>query len=294
MIRNPNVDLKTYATPVFYFSHQSPASVANEYLSAVKITQLNEQSTILDLSFQTENQELGRNFLNALMNVYDSLNIEDKNRISVNSLNFINKNLDTLEVQLDELEGRVRNFRVSNEMFDVDDQSKMYLNNAEAGQTSIDNMDVKITVANMLQQYINDPKKAHELVPINMGIEEPALATRISEYNKMQLERDNNLKTTTENNPLIQAYDASLEKIRRDMSEALNNVKNGYAIARNKMMQQKDNMEGKLRAHARENTSIGKCCQAAKNPGRTLFIPSSKKTGNFYFFCFHNFKFHCY
>ena len=65
------------------------------------------------------------------------------------------------------------------------------------------------------------------------------LASRISEYNKMQLERDNNLKTTTENNPLIQAYDASLEKIRQDMSEALNNVKNGYEIARNKMLQQK-------------------------------------------------------
>ncbi len=120
-------------------------------------------------------------------------------------------------------------------------------------------MDVKITVANLLQQYINDPKKAHELVPINMGIEEPALATRISEYNKMQLERDNNLKTTTENNPLIQAYDASLEKIRRDMSEALNNVKNGYAIARDKMMQQKDSMEGKLRAMPGKTLAIGKC-----------------------------------
>ena len=60
------------------------------------------------LSFTTENTELGRNFLNALMEVYDSLNIEDKNRISTNSLKFINKNLDTLETQLGQLEGRVR------------------------------------------------------------------------------------------------------------------------------------------------------------------------------------------
>ncbi len=50
--------------------------------------------------FKQKITELGRNFLNALMEVYDSLNIEDKNRISVNSLNFINQNLDTLEVQL--------------------------------------------------------------------------------------------------------------------------------------------------------------------------------------------------
>ncbi len=83
------------------------------------------------------------------MDVYDSLNIEDKNRISINSLNFIKKNLDTLEVQLSDLEGRVRNFRVTNEMFDVEGQSKIYLDNAEQGQSDIDEMDVKITVANL-------------------------------------------------------------------------------------------------------------------------------------------------
>ena len=130
------------------------------------------------------------------MKVYDSLNIEDKNRISINSLNFINRNLDTLEAQLGNLEGKVRNFRVSNDVFDVEEQSKTYLTNAEQGQTSIDAMDVKIAVANYLQNYINDRKHIHETVPVNMGIEDPALAARISEYNKLQLERDNNLKTT--------------------------------------------------------------------------------------------------
>ncbi len=175
LIRDPNVDLKNFASPVFYFSNQSVASVASEYLGAVKIVQTNEQSSILDLSFTSENTELGRNFLNALMEVYDSLNIENKNRISINSLLFINKNLDTLVTQLGMLEGKVKNFRVENDMFDAEDQSKLYLNNAESGQTSIDAMDVKITVANLLQQYINSPEKKHELVPINMGIEEPAL-----------------------------------------------------------------------------------------------------------------------
>jgi len=97
LVRDPRVDLRNYASPVFYISHSSAASVVNEYLGAVSITQASDQSTILVLSFQTENPELGKNFLNALMGVYDSLNIEDKNRISINSLKFINTNLDTLE-----------------------------------------------------------------------------------------------------------------------------------------------------------------------------------------------------
>ena len=264
LVREPEVNLKNFASPVFYFSSQTIASVANEYLGALKIAQSNEQSTILDLSFTSENTELGMNFLNALMEVYDSMNIENKNRISINSLLFINKNLDTLEYQLSNMEGRVKNFRVANEMFDVDDQSKLYLNNAETGQSNIDQMDVKITVANLLQEYINDPNRRHDLVPINMGIEEPALGSRIDEYNKMQLERDNNLKTTTENNPLIQAYDATLEKIRRDMSEALNNVKNGYAITRNKLLQQRSQSLSKLQQMPGKTLELGNVARRQK------------------------------
>jgi len=264
LLRDPTVDLSNFAAPVFYVSRQSAATVAGSYRSALKITQSNEQSTILDLSFTTENTELGKDFLNALMKVYDSLNIEDKNRIAINSLRFINKNLDTLTQQLNQLEGNVQNFRVTHQMFDAEDQSKLYLANSEQGQHAIDQMDVKITVANLLQQYVNDPKKAHELVPVNMGIEEPALGTRIAEYNKMQLERDNNLKTTTQSNPLIQAFDSSLEKIRRDISEALNNIKNGYVIARNKLMEQKSDAEGKLREIPGKTLQLGNVTRRQK------------------------------
>ncbi len=102
IFRNPNIDLNSYSSKNFYISHKSPASLANEYLGAVKIAQSNDQSTILILSFVTENRDLGVDFLNALMQVYDSLNIENKNRISVNSLNFINENLDTLVVQIEQ------------------------------------------------------------------------------------------------------------------------------------------------------------------------------------------------
>ena len=83
----------------------------------------------------TENTELGKNFLNALMDVYDSLNIENKNRISINSLLFINRNLDTLETQLSNMEGRVKNFGSQMKCLMQKASPKLYLSNAEIGQT---------------------------------------------------------------------------------------------------------------------------------------------------------------
>jgi uncharacterized protein involved in exopolysaccharide biosynthesis len=247
-IRNKGIPLQKYATMNFHVSYDPASAIAGYFLGGVKIAQSNDQSTILTLSYETENIDLGVDFLNSLMKVYDSLNIEDKNRISVNSLDFINRSLDTLELQLNSLEGSVRKFRVNNEVFSEEDQSKMYLDNVDKTRSSVDEQDVKITLANLLQQYINDKKNVHELVPVNMGIEEPTLTQRIAEYNRLQLERDNNLKTTKPDNPLILSMDGSLEKIRRDISEALNNIKSGYEIAKNKMIQQQNQVVGKLRA----------------------------------------------
>ena len=53
------------------------------------------------------------------------------------------------------------------------------------------------------------------------------------------------------------------------------------------------NVVGKLRSMPGKTIAIGKCCQAAKNSGRTVFFSSAEKTGNLYFFCFYYFQFYC-
>ena len=89
--------------------------------------QVDNQATILSLSYRTENVELGKDLLNTLMSVYDSLTIEDKNRIANNSLRFIDDRLDTLKYELNNMESGVKSFAVSNDAYNIDAQSKMYL-----------------------------------------------------------------------------------------------------------------------------------------------------------------------
>ena len=60
------------------------------------------------------------------------------------------------------------------------------------------------------------------------------------------------------------AYDASLEKIRRDMSEALKNIKNGYAIARNKMLQQQNECSWKVTSLPGKTMQLGNVARRQK------------------------------
>jgi len=79
-------------------------------------------------------------------------------------------------------------------------------------QGKIAEFDTKINVLDWLLAYMEAPENRHKLVPTILGIEEKVLMEYVSEFNSQQLERDANLRTSTENNPLIVSMDASLEK----------------------------------------------------------------------------------
>jgi len=239
------VNINSFGSRVFEVRWAPVSSVVEELVGGLKISQPNDQATILYLSFESENAALGRDVLNTLMRVYDTIMVEDKNRIADNTLRFINARLDELSDTLRGVQGGLKNFMVQNKVFDIENQSKAYFD--KLGETAKEKaqVEIKIAVVDYLLQYISDKKNLHELVPTNLGIDEPALLQLVSEYNKLQLERDANIKTTPKENPLIVGMDNTLDKIRRNIYQALQNVRNAYLIA-----------SGNAKAHDEELQSL--------------------------------------
>jgi capsular exopolysaccharide synthesis family protein len=225
------MDFSIFGSREFELRHLSISSAVEALVGDLKVAQPADQSTILTLTFDSESKNLGRDVLNTLMSVYDTLIVEDKTKISTNTLKFINDRLFELNDTLRGVQGVLRNFMVENQAFDIEGQSKAYLDKVgESGKEKVEQA-VKLSIVNWLLEYVGDKKNVYELVPTNLGIEEPALLQMVSEYNRLQLERDNYLKTTPESNQLVQNLNSSLEKVRRDIYQALMNVRQAYSIA---------------------------------------------------------------
>jgi tyrosine-protein kinase Etk/Wzc len=105
-----------------------------------------------------------------------------------------------------------------------------------------------MNVVDWLLSYIKDSKNEFNTVPTNLGIQEPALLQLVSEYNRLQLERDGNLKTTQPDNPLIVGLEGSIEKVRANIYQALLNVKQAYLIAEKNMDKQESEVKGEIRS----------------------------------------------
>src|SRR5580658_6866402 len=188
LIRNLSVGIFSFASRRFEIDWLPLHDVALGLQGSLKVMQINEQSTILTLSFEGENWMLGKDVLNDLMSVYDTLQIEDKNRIAGNTLRFISDRISEVKDTLRGVEGRLTNFMVENKVFNLDNQSKDYLDKLGDATRLRTEQEVKVAIVDHLLGYISDQKNMHELVPTNLGIEEPALTQAVAEYNRLTLD----------------------------------------------------------------------------------------------------------
>src|SRR5258708_3015679 len=248
LIRNKKISTSYFGSNKFLAGWQTEENAAGGLISSLKIAPVNDNSTILSISLETENTNVGLDVLNKLMAVYDTIIVEDKNRIAFNSLRFIDERLGALKDSLGEVENGLRNFLERNQAFDIEGQSKNYMNDLGENGKKIMEQEVRVKIVNWLIDYIGDLKNYHNIVPTNLGIEEPALVQMIAAYNRAQLEREANLKTAQPDNPLIRSLDGTIEKLRQDMYQALLNVKHSYLIARENFQQQDAQIRGKLQS----------------------------------------------
>ncbi|MBN9379420.1 MAG: polysaccharide biosynthesis tyrosine autokinase [Chitinophagaceae bacterium] len=248
LVRDTSISLQIYNSPDFIVNWQPLPAVADGLAGSLKVVHLNDESTILNLSFENENSSLGRDVLNTLMAVYDSLIIEGKNRIAFNTLRFIDERLKNLKDDLNGVQNNMEDFMVRNQVFDLEAQSKNYLGIMSDGEKLKNDREVRLNVVEWLLAYIKDSQNKFNTVPTNLGIEEPALLQLITEYNKLQLERDANLKTTQPGNPMIVGLEGALEKVRSNIYQALLNVKQAYLIAGDNINKQEHSLKGQIQA----------------------------------------------
>jgi capsular exopolysaccharide synthesis family protein len=246
LTRNQMLGLHLFPVRQFDVGWLPIADKVENILSSIKVAQANDQATILTLSYEGENTKVGKDILNTLMAVYDSLIVEDKNRISYITLRFIDDRLENLKSELSGVQGNLKDYMAKYQAFNLDDQNKVFLETINNGAKDKAEQQVKLKIVDWLLEYIQNSKNQYNVVPTNLGIEEPALLQLVADYNKLQLDRESNLKTTTAGNPLIQSMNTALEKIRANIYQALMNVRQAYLIANKQIEDQENQINSKL------------------------------------------------
>ena len=101
------------------------ASAAAGFLSRLQIKQSN--GTILNLSLQDYSALRACDVLNMLIEKYNEDAIRDKNRIAINTAQFINERLLIIQEELGGVEDQIARFKTAERIMDVDQATSQYL-----------------------------------------------------------------------------------------------------------------------------------------------------------------------
>ncbi|MBZ5857984.1 GumC family protein [Flavihumibacter profundi] len=218
----------------YVLTWQSADRLSSSLGGSLKVVQ-QEGASIINLSYSVQNMKKGIDIVNQFMKEYQQSGMEDKKLMAYNTLEFIDKQLDTLKQELGGVEKNLQRFREDNQVFDPELQSTQTFTTITETQKQLTDLGVKLKVLDYLRTYLNDPRNKERLVPSNLGLEEPSLVQQVTAFNELQLKRETALKTTTAENPTIKSIEVAIGKIKQDIDQNLKNMRNALVLSYNEL-----------------------------------------------------------
>lgn len=228
-------DRRKLANPSYELDECSIEIKATEYQAIKTLRQLDvdpvNKASILQLSVSDVLPERGEDILNELIEAYLQANIDDRNKTLDATVEFIDERLKGVTYELSGIEKNIEQFKSSRKLTDLSEQSKMLLNYTSEYARQLTDKEVKLSVVESLEQYLNDERNRERIVPSSLLVEDDAAMNAMKSYNDLQLKRAALLMTSTEDNPFVVNLDKQLENIREDMIRSLAAMKQAIQVS---------------------------------------------------------------
>lgn len=198
--------------------------VADTYQKNLEIVLLNKNAPVVGLTITDEVKQRGKDFLNSLIEYYNTATIAEKAQKNQNTLNFIDQRLAALSGELNASEAKVENFRSSRGLTDISSQSEVYLENVQANDIRLNEVNVQLNVIEGIEKYLNASENAENL-PSVVGISDPGLNNLIQQLSQLQNKKAELLATTPENNPVFNPLNRQINATRSAIKNNISNTK---------------------------------------------------------------------
>lgn len=219
--------------------------VVNNYISKMVITPKGKAKDILSLSITGEVREKSEDFLNALMHYFNLDGMADKRQVAESTAEFIQKRLTLISEELDSVEGGIADFKRENRLMDVSSSAGQYMAKSSMAEQEIFRIETQKLVINSIKEVLTsaDP---YTLLPAGLGIQDAGISGLIAEYNTLVLERNANLTSATERNPVVEAFTQQLDSLKENLLDNIENTLHSLNIELQELSQLEQYAEGQF------------------------------------------------
>lgn len=199
----------------------------------------------IQLSVKTENLNKGKDVLNAIFNEFNQSDIEDRNKLSHNTVQFIDDRLASITGELKGVEGNLENYQGSNQLIDIKSQSAQSLGNANEVSKNLKDLAIQQEIVSMILNYFNNPSSG-KLVPSSLGLNDATLSSLITQYNELQLRKERETPLVAPNSTVMQDLNTQIGNLRSSILESLSNISKNLKLQEKGLQQQNNQYQSAL------------------------------------------------
>lgn len=231
---------------LYKINSNSTEALVRSYTSRLSINQIKGTRMLL-VSVDDAVPQKGCDFLNKLTDVYLAYGVEQKNEDTENSLRFIDGQLDVITNELLKSEGQLEKYKTENGFIDLPNMSSLAQEDVSRIENEISRIEIKQGVLKYLNNYIRNGQDVKYLAPAYVEVTEPILQTLIASLSSLQADREQALKVTTADNPLIHKKNIDIENIKAEILEKIKSMSDASKITELETYNQLNKVKSKLR-----------------------------------------------
>lgn len=279
-----NQNFSRRAKGPLYFNLVHPKVVTNDIMERLTVNSASKESSVIDLELVDESPERGEDILNLLIAVYNREAANDKKRLAANTLDFIESRIRTVEKEIDALESRIEHYKTSNDIVDLSEQGKVYLQNVSLNDQKLADINIQLAVLERVERNISLQDSSSSIVPATLGVQDNVLTQLLTQLQIAESEYQKLKRTTAENNPTLSSIVNEISRTRRNILKNIQNQRESLEASRANLASTKNKYMAALQLipiRERELLEISRQ-QATKKNVYNLLLETKEETALLY------------
>ncbi len=212
--------------------------VANYLKESISIIENDDDSNILNISIKDGSKKKGRDILNQLIYIYNQNALDDKKSIANTTSQFINARINDISQNLSTVDDSTETLRTRRGIVNPQSEANINLNAGASNQQDLANAQNQLNIASGMSSIL-DQQEGFEVLPANIGLSDPTIASTTARYNQLVQERNRLLKSSNLKNPVIVNLDAELSGLKTTLRASLNSTVDNLGLTVNTLSGQR-------------------------------------------------------
>ena len=209
----------------YFFVVSSYNELTENYLKKLEVIEIEKDASILKISLEGPNAVKINDFLNKFTDLYLAKDLDEKNQITSNTIQFINQQLTSISDSLSNVESTLETFKEKNPKIELSQKEygAFYQLEKLEQEKAILELNNKYYVS--LEEYLLKNNNLNNIIaPSTMGIEDPLLNNHISELTKLYSQLNEVSVNSKKEHPLVISINEQIKNTKEKLIENIDNV----------------------------------------------------------------------